>query len=471
MNSSEVMPPSLLRHAMLWILLVAHPAEAFFNTQVAQTQYGQRHNATISEPNPDAGTDPDGHIKKMLHKEIEKDLGVTLPWWLRVNRHRIRPHRSNVRLADEVAKFVASAHLFMWTIFILVWMILLSLSFVMEGLRLRRWWEHLCATSVWICAALVCLGAIWLSMGSKSAEMWCTGYAMELILSMENIFLYEMILVAFKVPASLARYALFVTSLCQMLFQMFLFMGIAEWLRSIRNLHYMLGFWLVFLAFQTLRDDEHQEFDPEQSGSYKAFSFALGNRLLPSYSSRGGIFVRRGSKMYVTMLGPVICCLLTIMFAMEVDVTLTKIEEIDNHFLAWTSSVLAAFALPELFEVVRELLRTFYLLKVGISLLLLFFGASLLLRSWIELSDEVEIGVMISIVALSILMSKLLGYDSRDSNMYLENVDKKDCPQKSYGAADHAPVCMSEASFEDSADISYVRAASHSTESMSEVRC
>ena len=73
------------------------------------------------------------------------------------------------------------------------------------------------------------------------------------------------------------------------------------------------------------------------------------------------------------MMGPVTCCLLLVMFAMEardrlspqwdgyasmpvccrdvlgnittcpeVDVTLTKIEEIDSHFIAWSSSVLAA---------------------------------------------------------------------------------------------------------------------------------
>ena len=74
------------------------------------------------------------------------------------------------------------------------------------------------------------------------------------------------------------------------------------------------------------------------------------------------------NKSQVTMMGPVTCCLLLVMFAMEawhgvqdicfqtravscscrrcspeVDVTLTKIEEIDSHFIAWSSSVLAAW--------------------------------------------------------------------------------------------------------------------------------
>lgn len=454
------MPPTVLRLALLWILQHALPAEALFNSPVVLTHQGRL--ARLTNNTSPAGKGSDGHEEDALEKIVQKSMGYALPPWLRVSRnsksrHDSRPH---VKLVEEIKRFLASAELFMWAVFILIWILLLALSFFMEGLRLRRWWEHLCATSVWIGAAVICLGVICFTMGSKSAEMWFSGYAMELVLSMENIFLYEMILVSFKVPAKLARYALFVTCLFQMLFQMFLFMGIAQWLHSIQNLHYILGAWLIFVAVQTLRDDEHQEFDPEKSQSYKAFHLALGSRLMPKYSRKGGIFAREGSKLYVTMLGPVVCCLLTIMFVMEVDVTLTKIEEIDNHFLAWTSSVLAAFALPELFEVVREMLRSFYLLKVGISLLLFFFGASLLLRNWIDLSEEVEIGVMISIVALSILLSKLLGFHSRDTSMYLESSGlendspKADDLQKSYGAADHATGSCHENSFEDSDGLS-----------------
>ena len=82
------------------------------------------------------------------------------------------------------------------------------------------------------------------SSGPSAGEKWLDGYVMELVLSMvaslqrctgpfagepvssltrqENIFLYHMILVSFKVPAKMARYALFLVSIFQMLFQMLL---------------------------------------------------------------------------------------------------------------------------------------------------------------------------------------------------------------------------------------------------------
>ena len=71
------------------------------------------------------------------------------------------------------------------------------------------------------------LGWQYFSNGADAADKWLDGYVIELVLSMENIFLYHIVLAAFKVPARMARFSLFVVSLFQMVFQMFLFMGIA----------------------------------------------------------------------------------------------------------------------------------------------------------------------------------------------------------------------------------------------------
>ncbi|CAK9031860.1 unnamed protein product [Durusdinium trenchii] len=307
---------------------------------------------------------------------------------------------------------------------------------------------------------------------------------MELVLSMENIFLYHMVLGAFKVPPRMARFALLVVSLFQMVFQMFLFMGIAAFIQDLEILPYLLGAWLIVVGIQTMRDDDEEGwvgFDAANSEAYKTCRLALGDRLLPRYDAEGRIFVYQtlfwggmassqspgkgegvreewvrlkwGILKEVTMMGPVILCLLAIMFAMEaeqpgeageaeegaftccplhllwhtgktraehggVDVTLAKIEEIDNHFIAWSSSVLAAFALPELFVVVCELLRRFYLLKPAISFLVMFFGILLLFRDTIELGDAAELSVMLGIVFGSILVSPLLGYPERSGASY-----------------------------------------------------
>mmetsp|Transcript_34711 Transcript_34711/g.63053 ORF Transcript_34711/g.63053 Transcript_34711/m.63053 type:complete len:451 (+) Transcript_34711:227-1579(+) len=355
-----------------------------------------------------------------------KDVAIRKVWWQKISRQgsrRTSPSNYSRSPSEEFEAFLNSAVAEEWIMFAIGWVLLVRLSLYIESLECTKWWQHMCCLALWIVAALVFLAFTWFNWGRQSGEMWANGYTMELLLSMENVFLYELILVSFKVPAKLARYALFVTSLCQMIFQMFLFMGMAAYLQSMDALPYLLGAWLIFVAFQTMKDDEHEAFDAASSESYKAFRLAMGDRLLPDYGSEGSVFVEKDGRLRVTMLGPVIFCLLLVMFVMEVDVTLTKIEEIPNHFLAWSSSVLAAFALPELFVVVQELLRRFYLLKTGISFLLLFFGGMLIFRKTVKISDTMELAVMVMIILGSIVLSPILGYGERNSEMYVSKFD------------------------------------------------
>ncbi|CAE7340387.1 unnamed protein product [Symbiodinium pilosum] len=342
------------------------------------------------------------------------------PLWKVVGRSRktsvkrVRPHM-------DIEAFFSSTVAGQWVAFGMVWLLLLRLSLFMNKLELESSLSHVLALGTWIVAGMGFFAWTFASSGARAGEKWLDGYVMELVLSMENIFLYHMILVSFKVPAKMARYALFLVSIFQMLFQMFMFMGIAAWIQDLKVLPYLLGAWLILVGLQTMRDDDHESFDPAHSEAYKTFRMAMGDRLLPHYELDGSVFVYKNGILCVTMIGPVTCCLLLVMFAMEVDVTLTKIEEIDSHFIAWSSSVLAAFALPELFVVVRELLRRFYLLKIGISFLVIFFGILLLLRDDVQLSDAGELAVMFCIVMGSIILSPVLGYQQRESSMYCED--------------------------------------------------
>lgn len=326
----------------------------------------------------------------------------------------------------QIEEFFASNVAGQWILFASLWILLMRLSWFLHQLQLVSWVSRAAAFGIWTMAAMLYLGWTYISSGAEVADKWLDGYMIELILSMENIFLYHMILAAFKVPASMSRFALLVVSLFQMVFQMFLFMGIAAFIQDLEILPYLLGAWLIVVGVQTMRDDDEEGFDAAHSEAYKTCRLALGERLLPRYDSEGRIFVHQNGKLCVTMMGPVILCLLTIMFAMEVDVTLAKIEEIENHFIAWTSSVLAAFALPELFVVVCELLRRFYLLKPAISFLVMFFGILLLFRDTIEISDMVELTVMLAIVIGSIIVSPLLGYQPRIGGVYSEESVEKD---------------------------------------------
>lgn len=327
----------------------------------------------------------------------------------------------DLTVVEDVRAFFTSALLVHWLMFIAGWMILLRISLFVAALDLTTWCQHAYALAFWFGTALLISTYIYVMQSEAQAGIWLDGYFMELFLSVENIFLYGIIMISFRVPARQSRKALFITSILQMFFQAILFMGIASWIQKLSFLPYFLGTWLVFVALSSMSEEEEDQFNPESSSLYQSLQRLMGNRLMPVYLSDASILVREEGGLRITMLGTVIGFLLLVMFTMEVDVTLAKIEEIPNHFSAWTSSVMAAFALPELFVVAQELMRRFYLLKPGISLLLFFFGIVLLCHRRFQLPEEIELVIMITIILGSMLLSVLLGYHSRDNKMYRHN--------------------------------------------------
>lgn len=95
---------------------------------------------------------------------------------------------------------------------------------------------------------------------------------------------------------------------------------------------------------------------------------------------------------------------------LEIDVVLTKIEELPNPYIAFTSSAVAAFSLPDLFFVSKGLLHRFVLLKYGISFVLILFGGQMLLASIYILPPIVACFVIIGMLAACIVCSIIHSY-------------------------------------------------------------
>jgi tellurite resistance protein TerC len=225
---------------------------------------------------------------------------------------------------------------------------------------------------------------------------------------MENIFIYHIVVEAFKTPRAQSQKALLIVVSCQIVFQLVFFMGLACFLRNLYVLPYLLGVWLIYVAVQSLRAD-HDEFDVQESLVWRSLGTCFGDRLVPDYHPDGWVFsTTKDGRISVTMLFPLICVLLLVDFLMEVDVTLTKIESFDNMYVAFTSSVSAGFAVPELFFVSRDIFKLYPLLKYGVSFILLFFGVQLLCHELFVIPDVVGIAIIIGVLILLVCVSKLL---------------------------------------------------------------
>mmetsp|Transcript_87873 Transcript_87873/g.174443 ORF Transcript_87873/g.174443 Transcript_87873/m.174443 type:complete len:524 (+) Transcript_87873:60-1631(+) len=395
----------------------------------AEQPVGARSNETIARPTE--------HSDFMMDDQTIMDEFV----WIRVARAKRLSAWSKFR--HRLHLTFASAGVIDWIFF------LAALAFFLQlHLSMLKWpsekGSHGMALLVWILAGGLYNLVILTRLGAISANAWLTGYWLEFIFSIENVFVFQVVSRAFRIPRDQAQKALIVVVCCQLIFQMVFYIGLAELLIHIRVLPYLLGAWLIWVAFQTLKDDDDlcaevpssppaeeavmgrlfgnpspcsvsedaaapQRSTPLLPCITGIFKSLLGDRFVASYSTGPPqMFSCCNGQWNVTLLVPATCCLLAADFMMEIDVTLTKIMEIQQPFVAFTSSMAAAFAVPELFFVAQDLFQRFRLLKYGVSFVLIFFGGLLLLHSFVQLHDIVCLGVIAAVMAVCMLLSHLL---------------------------------------------------------------
>jgi tellurite resistance protein TerC len=82
---------------------------------------------------------------------------------------------------------------------------------------------------------------------------------------------------------------------------------------------------------------------------------------------------------------------------------------ISRHiFVVYTSNMLAVLSLRSLFPAVVDAMRRFHLLHYGVSLILVFVGAKMLLSNHFEISSPVSLAVIAVILALFIALSLVM---------------------------------------------------------------
>lgn len=265
---------------------------------------------------------------------------------------------------------------------------------------------HCAALILWMAWAGACLLAVGVTCGSTEASGWVTGYLLELIFSIENVFVFHVVCQAFRAPAHLTQKALFLVIIGQVLFQAIFFMGLAKWLHHKIFLPYLLGAWLVYAGIETFRSNHENTSDVRDSCAFRFCHGILGKRLSPEFPHDGHMFfLSKDGGISCTMLAPLALSLFFLDILFEVDVSLTKMETLNSDFMSFSSSVVAACAVPELYFVARNIFEKYSLLRYGVSFVLLFYGVQLLLHQFFELPALAGIVLVMAVMCLCVSCS------------------------------------------------------------------
>ncbi len=264
--------------------------------------------------------------------------------------------------------------------------------------------EALVWTGIWISLALAFNVGVYFFFGSDPALEFLTGYVIEKALSVDNIFVFLVLLQAFAVPAKYQHRVLFWGILGALVMRaIFIVLG-ASLLQHFQWVSYVFGAFLVFTGIKLLL----QKGDISTDG--RNVVFRAFERLVPATSDyeSGHFSVVRDGKRYATPLLLVLVAVETsdIVFAVDSIPAIFAITR--DPFIVYTSNVFAILGLRALYFALAGMLGKFQYLKVGLSLVLAFVGAKMLIAPVYEIPVLGSLAVIAGLLGGSIVTSLLL---------------------------------------------------------------
>lgn len=261
----------------------------------------------------------------------------------------------------------------------------------------------------WIAISLLFGYVIYLYDGGwDNALMYYSAYLTEKALSVDNIFVIILILKYFRIEEKYYHKILFWGILGALVFRgVFIFLG-AYLVEQFHWILYIFGIFLVYSGFKLLFEDDDDTIEPEKSPVIK---FARRYLNISKSHYDGKFIVKEKGKMLFTPLFVVLMLIETTDLIFAVDSIPAAFAITENVFLIYTSNIFAVLGLRALFFLLAGILSRFHLLQKGLSLVLIFIGAKMLLEIVnvhvpIDISFIVILGTLILSVLISLWVEK-----------------------------------------------------------------
>jgi len=242
--------------------------------------------------------------------------------------------------------------------------------------------------------------------GAQGAVEYFSAYLTEYALSVDNIFVILLILKYFKVDETYYHKVLFWGILGAIVFRaFFIFVG-ALLIHKFHWILYIFGVFLIYSGIRIYFEDGDEKIEPEKNPILK-----ICRKYLPiSGTDLGGkFFFKEGGKFYFTPLFLVIVLIETTDLIFAVDSIPAAFAITQNEFLIYTSNIFAVMGLRAMFFLLAGIIDKFYLLQKGLSIILFFIGAKMLLEIFdVDVNVYLSFTVIIATLTLSIIFSVLI---------------------------------------------------------------
>ena len=229
-------------------------------------------------------------------------------------------------------------------------------------------------------AALFGLG-IWYFSGGQYATEFFAGYITEYSLSVDNLFIFLIIMTTFKVPAIHQHKVLLIGILLALVMRgIFIALGAAA-ISNFSWVFYLFGAFLIYTAIQLAREGDEPEggYEEPRIVRYVKRHFRVarewnGVRLTAHVDGR-----RLLTPMFIVVLSLGMTDLLFALDSIPAIYGLTQ-----EPYLVLTANIFALMGLRQLYFLIGDLLQRLVYLSYGLAFLLFFIGVKLVLHAMHE---------------------------------------------------------------------------------------
>jgi tellurite resistance protein TerC len=338
-------------------------------------------------------------------------------------------------------------HPYAWAITVVVMVAILSFDVFVIGRRPHEPSTKEASTAIAFFVGLAVLFGlgVWFVAGGQYAGEFFAGWITEYSLSVDNLFIFLIIMAKLKVPRELQQFALLVGIILALIFRgIFIAVGAAA-IERFAWVFFIFGAFLVYTAIKLFLD--YRKHDDDEEAPDNALMRFVRRKFNATPDFRGTkLTVKEQGKRFITPMFFVIVALgsTDLLFALDSIPAIYGLTQ--EPYLVFTANVFALMGLRQLYFLIGGLLKKLVYLSLGLSVILAFIGVKLVLHAlheyhwadWAPWGGEIPIwfSLLIIVGTLAVTTVASLMKSRKDATEATEPLPDEDPAERPAGIAD-----------------------------------
>ena len=230
---------------------------------------------------------------------------------------------------------------------------------------------------IYVAAAVIFGIVLWLTEGGDRGTEFFAGWLTEYSLSVDNLFIFIIIMAKFSVPQKYQQTALLWGIIIAIVLRtIFIFVGAAA-INQFAWVFYIFGAFLIYTAVKLATGGDDEEEDWEPNGIVKWFQKSVPSTT--EWSSK--LFTKEAGKRVATPIFIVVIALgmTDLLFALDSIPAIYGLTK--EPYIVLTANLFALMGLRQLYFLIGGLLKKLVYMSLGLSVLLAFIGVKLILHA------------------------------------------------------------------------------------------